>query len=37
MQTKYIIKIIRGYKGRQRIIKETPIKRIAFLLLVYIY
>ena len=35
MQTKYIIKIIRGYKGYQRLAKETPDKYIAPLLLVY--
>ena len=37
MQTKYIIKIIKGYKGRQRLTKEIPVKYIAPLLSVYIY
>jgi len=37
MQTKYIIRIIKEYKGRQRLARETPVKRIAPLLLVYIH
>jgi hypothetical protein len=37
MQAKYIIKIIGGYKGCQRLTKEILNKHIALLLLVYIY
>ena len=37
MQTKYIIKTIKGYKGHQRLIKEMLVKYIALLLSVYIY
>jgi hypothetical protein len=37
MQTKHIIKIMRGHKGRQRLAKEMLVKYIAPLLSVYIY
>ena len=37
MQTKYIIRIIREYKGRQRLTKEILVKYIAPSLSVYIY
>ena len=37
MQTKHIIRIIKGYKGRQRLAKEILVKYIAPLLLVYGY
>ena len=37
MQTKYIIKIIKKYKGHQRLTKEILVKYIAPLLSVYIY
>jgi len=37
MQTKHIIRIIKEYKGRQRLAREAPVKRIAPLLLAYIY
>jgi len=36
MQTKQIIRIIRGYKGRQRLTKEILVKRIAPLLLAHL-
>jgi hypothetical protein len=37
MQIKYIIRIIREYKGRQRLTREILVKYIAPLLSVYIY
>ena len=37
MQTKYIIRIIKEYKGYWKLAKETLVKYIAPLLLVYIY
>ena len=37
MQTKQIIRIIRGYQGRQRLARETLVKHIAPLLLAHLY
>ena len=37
MQTKHIIRIIRGYKDCQRLTKEILVKYITPLLSVYIY